>query len=87
VPRVNIPIPISTAAGAHSVAALVADAKALAELLGGVGLRSIRTWDAAGKLPRPIRLGGRVVWRIDEIRKWLAAGAPDRATWESGVRQ
>jgi len=41
----------------------------------------VRTWDAAGKLPAPIRIGGRVVWRLDEIRDWLNAGAPDRETW------
>ena len=62
--------------------AKVPDARRLSRLLGGVGVRSIRTWDAAGKLPRPIRLGARVVWSIREIKSWLAAGAPDRATWE-----
>ncbi len=61
---------------------LVADAKRLAKLLTS-GLRTIRTWDAAGKLPMPIRLGGRVLWIVDEIRDWLAAGAPDRDTWEA----
>lgn len=59
---------------------LVADARRLARLL-CCGLRSVRTWDAAGKLPEPIRIGGRVVWRMKEIRAWLAAGAPDRQTW------
>jgi predicted DNA-binding transcriptional regulator AlpA len=59
---------------------LVADAKRLARLL-TCGIRTIRTWDAAGRLPSPIRIGGRVVWRVDEIRRWLAAGAPDRETW------
>lgn len=61
---------------------LVADAKRLARLL-GCGLRSIRTWDAAGKLPRPIRLGVRVVWVIAEVKSWLAAGAPPRDEWET----
>ena len=59
---------------------LVVDAKRLARLL-CAGVRSIRTWDAAGKLPAPIRFGGKVVWSVTEIRAWLAAGAPDRATW------
>jgi prophage regulatory protein len=59
---------------------LVADAKSLAGLL-AVGLRTVRTWDAAGKLPAPVRIGGRVVWRLDEVRAWLDAGAPDRETW------
>lgn len=61
-------------------APLVADAKRLAGLL-AVGLRTVRTWDAAGKLPEPLRIGGRVVWRLDEVRAWLDAGAPDRKTW------
>ncbi|MBX3401557.1 MAG: helix-turn-helix domain-containing protein, partial [Gemmataceae bacterium] len=61
-------------------APLVADARRLAVLL-DVGLRTVRTWDAAGKLPEPVRIGGRVVWRLDELRAWLDAGAPDRKTW------
>lgn len=59
---------------------LVVDARRLAKLL-CCGLRTVRTWDAAGKLPAPIRIGGRVVWRVAEIRAWLEAGAPDRETW------
>ena len=30
-----------------------------------------------------IRIGGRVLWRTEEIRDWLNAGAPDRKTWEA----
>ena len=59
---------------------LVVDARRLARLL-CCGIRTVRTWDAAGRLPAPLRIGGRVVWRTDEIRAWLAAGAPDRETW------
>jgi prophage regulatory protein len=59
---------------------LVVDAKRLAKLL-CAGVRTVRTWDAAGKLPAPIRIGGRVVWRVDEITAWLGAGAPNRETW------
>jgi predicted DNA-binding transcriptional regulator AlpA len=61
---------------------LVADAKRLSRLL-GVGVRSIRTWDYSGKLPRPIKLGSRTVWNVREIRDWLGAGAPCRAEWEA----
>jgi predicted DNA-binding transcriptional regulator AlpA len=60
---------------------LVADAKLLAKML-LVGVRSIRTWDASGKLPKPVKIGTRTVWILREIRDWLKAGAPDRATWE-----
>jgi predicted DNA-binding transcriptional regulator AlpA len=65
----------------HRVQPIVADAKLLARLL-GVGVRSIRTWASAGKLPAPVPLGSRVVWPIHEIRAWHDAGAPDRETWE-----
>lgn len=59
---------------------LVADAARLARLL-CCGVRTVRTWDAAGKLPAPLRIGGRVVWSVAEIRAWLAAGAPSRDEW------
>ncbi|MBM3984010.1 MAG: helix-turn-helix domain-containing protein [Planctomycetes bacterium] len=67
---------------AVSAGALVVDAKGLAGLL-GCGVRTIRTHDAAGKLPAPVRIGGRVVWRVSEIHDWLDADAPDRATWDA----
>ena len=79
----TLPLRLFPAAPADSP--LVVDARRLAKLLGS-GLRTVRTWDAAGKLPVPIRIGGRVVWALDGpwgIRAWLAAGAPDRETWES----
>ena len=61
---------------------LVVDAKRLAKLLCS-GVRTVRTWDAAGKLPAPLRIGGRVLWRVDVIRAWLAAGAPSREVREA----
>ena len=74
--RLSVPEPpADPAATPH-----VDDARRLAVLL-GVGVRTVRTWDAAGRLPAPVRIGGRVVWRIDEVRTWLYAGAPDRDTW------
>lgn len=60
---------------------LVVDARRLAAML-CASVRSVRKWDSAGVLPRPVRVGGRVVWRVSEICNWLDAGAPDRQTWE-----
>lgn len=79
-PERRNPKPLVTDARRLAKELLVADARRLAKAL-GMGLRTIRTLDAAGKLPKPIRIGGRVVWRMKEIRAWLAAGAPDRETW------
>lgn len=47
---------------------------------------SVTTWDrlsSAGKTPKPIMIGCRRVWSVAEIREWIAAGAPDRKTWEA----
>jgi len=63
-----------------AVEPLLLSARDLASLL-RLGLRTIRSMDAAGKLPAPVRVGGSVRWRLDELRAWLDAGAPDRQTW------
>lgn len=47
-----------------------------------VSLRHVRRMDAAGKIPRPVRLGTSVRWLADEIESWLKAGAPERIHWE-----
>lgn len=62
---------------------IAVSAKQLATML-GLSLRTIRTMDAAGKLPRPVKLGARSVrWRVRDIDDWLAAGCPGRAQWEA----
>ncbi len=45
--------------------------------------RSIHGKRVSGELPAPIKLGRAVRWRADEIKAWLAAGAPPRDKWES----
>ena len=78
-----IPIrPLDSARKRRRVKPLVVDAKLLARLL-TCGVRTVRTLDASGKLPKAVRIGGRVVWVVADIREWLAAGAPDRETWEA----
>src|SRR5262245_62170361 len=47
---------------------------------------STATWwrlHAAGKVPAPIRLGGRTLWRRMELRAFVEAGCPDRKSWEA----
>lgn len=44
--------------------------------------RQIFRLNSCGKIPAPIRIGGAVRWRAEECADWLAAGAPDRTTWE-----
>src|SRR5215471_6332831 len=49
----------------------------------GKSLRTWRTWDAAGWIPRPVRIGRSTLWRADELREWVEAGCPRRAEWEA----
>jgi predicted DNA-binding transcriptional regulator AlpA len=49
----------------------------------GKSLRTWRSWDAAGWIPRPVRIGRSTLWRVEELREWIAAGCPRRAEWEA----
>jgi predicted DNA-binding transcriptional regulator AlpA len=42
----------------------------------GISCRSWRRLVDAGLAPQPVRLGRRVLWRVDELDAWLAAGCP-----------
>ncbi len=50
----------------------------------GVSLRTWRSWDAAGKIPQPRRIGSRTVrWSAAELKNWNDAGCPGRDIWDS----
>ena len=57
-------------------------AKALGQML-SLSKRQIFRLNACGKITAPIRIGGSVRWAESTITKWLAAGAPDRKTFEA----
>lgn len=61
------------------------DAVDVSRLL-NVSKRHVAALNASGRLPRPVKLGRRTVWVADELRAWLAAGAPERSRWET-IRQ
>jgi predicted DNA-binding transcriptional regulator AlpA len=56
---------------------------AAASRLCGVSEASWYRLKSRGKVPLPVRLGGRVLWRVDELRRWCAAGCPDLRTWQA----
>jgi len=56
-----------------------ADAAALCR----TSVRAWRTWNTTGRIPRPICIGRKIFWRPEELRDWVAAGCPNRETWES----
>jgi prophage regulatory protein len=62
--------------------AIAISARELARLL-GISLRQAWRLNSAGKLPKPIRLGGSVRWNHREVQEWLEAGCPDRVAWEA----
>ena len=53
-----------------------------AATLCGKSLRTWRSWDAAGRIPQPVRIGRSTLWRAEELRAWVAAGCPRRKHWE-----
>lgn len=46
-------------------------------------LRTWRSWDSAGLIPRPVRINRSTLWRSDELRAWVQAGCPRRGEWEA----
>jgi predicted DNA-binding transcriptional regulator AlpA len=56
--------------------------RATAARLCGVSPATWSRWDAAKRIPAPVRLSpGCVRWRRAELAEWTAAGCPDRQTW------
>ena len=47
-----------------------------------VSLATWRRWDSSAKIPRGFRLGGRKLWRFDDLKRWAALGFPDRRAFE-----
>lgn len=56
---------------------MLLDVRQLAALLNR-SVASLRRDDAAGRLPKAVRLGGSKRWRAEEITNWVAAGCPKR---------
>lgn len=73
--------PLAPAHAEHRAPLLLRAAEAAA--LCGKSLRTWRSWDAGGLIPRPIRIGRSTLWRCDELKAWVAAGCPRRKEWES----
>ena len=67
---------------ADSTDCLALPAVAVAKLL-NISERHLWALHSSGRIPRPIRLGRACRWNVNELRAWLAAGAPSRTDWEA----
>ena len=72
---------LASCAGVQGTSLLIS-AKQAAEMC-GKSLRTWRAWDAAGWIPRPVRIGRSTLWRLDELRAWVTASCPRRDEWEA----
>ena len=49
----------------------------------GRSIRTWRSWDAGGRIPKPVRIGRATFWRVTELETWVASGCPSRQKWEA----
>jgi excisionase family DNA binding protein len=40
--------------------------------------RTVWKWAACGRVPRPVKIGGRTLWRRAELEEWVEGGCPSR---------
>lgn len=54
----------------------------------GIPRRSFERHRSTGRIgPTPIRLGGRKLYRVAELKEWVAAGCPPREVWADRTRR
>jgi len=61
---------------------LLVNARECARLL-GISPRHLAGLHSSGRLPMPLHLGRRVLWRSAELAAWVEAGCPVRDKWIS----
>ena len=70
----ELPVPAQAHAPERDLGRLLI-VHAVAELL-ACSTRQVRRLVDAGKMPRPLKIGGMIRWRRQELDDWLAAGCP-----------
>jgi predicted DNA-binding transcriptional regulator AlpA len=58
----------------------------VAELL-NISTRTLWRLKSGGQVPAPVRFGGTVRWRLDEIKNWIAEGCPPLQARENGKQR
>ena len=62
-----------SAASERRIETMLATADEVAAML-GVSTRTVWRLLSSGQLVEPVRLGGSVRWRLDEVRQWINNG-------------
>ena len=57
------------------------DARMAAEVC-GVSARFWHQLNASGKVPKPLKLGRRCLWSLEELDRWIRGGCPERGRWD-----
>lgn len=65
------------APGLQTTGPLLLDARG-ASALCGLALRSWWRLHATGRVPAPLHVGRRTLWRASDLRQWVEAGCPSR---------
>lgn len=55
---------------------LLIPVRTVAKIL-GISTRSVWRLHSSGKILPPVRIGGAVRWRSDELKRWVAEGCPE----------
>jgi len=64
------------------IESLCVDRAGLAAML-NVSVRQIDRLDSGGRLPAALTLGRCKRWYVEEVKAWIAAGAPPRSRWNA----
>lgn len=60
---------------------LLVSASDVADIL-GIGKTLLWEMNSAGRLPRPIKLKRKTLWKLSELERWVEADCPPRDQWE-----
>ncbi len=64
---------------------MLVDVRRVASLL-NCSPRTVYRLSDGGRMPRPVKLGGLVRWRRDEIASWICAGCPAIRSRKGGAQ-
>lgn len=66
----------------HEISSVLVSSNQAAKYL-GVSRAHFYRMHNTGRIPLPVRLGGCVRWRVDELSAWFEAGMPSRKIWQT----